>query len=91
MTPPTKWTNQPWHAPSGREIWLNEGDEPHELELTFPDETRRYLHYVGELPVTVKIDGEHYERVDDDEEWEVSNGYITAIVRGGVRYERVDV
>lgn len=90
MTPPTKWTNQPWHAPSGREIWLKDGDEPHELELTFPNDTKRYLHYVGDLPVMVKIDGEMYERVDEAEEWELEDGYITAIVRGGVRYERVD-
>lgn len=87
----TKWTNQPWHAPSGREIWLEDGDEPHEIELTFSDETHRYLHYVGELPAVVTVDGRIYEPVDDDETWEFGPGLmITAIIRNGVRYERVD-
>ena len=54
-----------WLSPSGREIHVHDGMEPHELELTYPDDTRRYLHYAGDLPVTVRIDGVEYARACD--------------------------
>lgn len=54
-----------WLSPSGREIHIHDGMEPHEVELTYPDGTYRYLHYVGDLPVSVRIDGVEYARADD--------------------------
>lgn len=61
-----RWTDQVWHAPSGREIHISQDEEPHEVELAFADGTSRWLHYVGELPVRVSVDGVEYVRYDDD-------------------------
>lgn len=55
-----------WESPSGRTIHIYEHDDPHEIELAFPDGTRRYIHYVGELPERVSVDGVEYARADDD-------------------------
>ena len=60
------WTNQVWESPSGRTIHIGEHEKPHEVELAFADGTSRWLHYVGELPVRVSVDGIEYVRADDD-------------------------
>ena len=62
----TRWTDQVWHAPSGRDIHMSQDESPHEVELAFADGTSRWLHYVGELPVRVSVDGVEYIRYDDD-------------------------
>ena len=63
--------DQVWRSPSGREIHLSEDNEPHEIELTYPDQTHRYLHYAGDLPVKVKVDGIEYKPAElkRDEDW----------------------
>lgn len=61
----SKWTDQVWHAPSGRDIHISQDEAPHEVELEYPDGTHRYIHYAGGLPVRVRIDGTEYASVDD--------------------------
>lgn len=61
-----RWTDQVWHAPSGRDIHISQDEAPHEVELEYPDGTHRYIHYAGDLPVRVRIDGIEYASVDDD-------------------------
>lgn len=61
-----KWTDQVWHAPSGRAIHIDAGDEPHEVELAFADGTSRWLHYAGDFPAHVRVDGIEFVENDDD-------------------------
>ena len=82
-----KWSDQVWHAPSGREVFVGE-DEPHEAAVLLADGTTRYHHWAGPPAVGVEVDGEAF--VSEDETWHVDDGVIVAIERGGVVYRRVD-
>lgn len=43
---------------------MSQDEAPHEVELEYPDGTHRYIHYAGDLPSRVRIDGAEYGRVD---------------------------
>lgn len=62
----TKWTNQPWETPSGRTVFIAPDEEPHEVDIEFRDGTHRWLHYVGDFPTHVRVDGTEFVENDDD-------------------------
>lgn len=55
-----KWSDQEWHAPSGRTIHAPESDELHEVTLLLEDDTERHYFYAGPRVRSASVDGERF-------------------------------
>ena len=69
-----RWSDQVWHTPSGREVHVNDCDEPHEVTAHLSDGNEWTKDYVGAPVSWFDADGRRYMPVQErDWDSEVSN------------------
>lgn len=86
----TKWTNQEWHTPDGRTVFIDEKDKPCIITAHFKDGTEREFFFnLADREIDFITIGERVWLPEDpDVQYELRDGLITAVVLGGARYLR---
>ena len=81
-TVPMRTYSAPTHSPAEDEL---------RVSIRFTDGTSypMVLNRLGREVLCIDVDGERFVRQDPDEQWELEDGRITAVILGGVRYEKV--
>ena len=59
-----------WKAPSGREVYMDDGQEPHEVKAMLPDGTERTWVYSGAPPSSFVVDGKRRFVEAPERDWD---------------------